>query len=172
MDAFHYDISNQKQPAASGVYNQPVVTPKIGMAWTPVERLSAFFNMGQGFRSLDQSEISPSGSTGPLGAAGGNAVLTNTPPKVTSYDYSFKTRVGLRWTAAAAGFYTLNQTEIVSTGPYTYVPSGNSTCLYSTAAACFWIHQRSGTAASLADTGFREDRMTSVSSAQIPLEPL
>ncbi len=129
VDAFHYDFQNQKIPAASAVYNKPVVTPKIGIVWSPLERVSAFFNMGQGFRSSDQSEISPSGSAGPLGAAGGNPVTNIAPPKVTSYDYGFKTRITPRWTASGAGFYTVNQSETVSTGPYTFVSAGNSTRL-------------------------------------------
>lgn len=129
VDAFHYDIQNQKIPAASAVYNKPVVTPKVGVVWSPAERVSAFFNMGQGFRSTDQQEISPSGSAGPLGAPGGNSITNISPPKVTSYDYGVKFRLSPRWTAAGDGFYTLNQSETIQTGPYTYISGGDSTRL-------------------------------------------
>ncbi len=129
IDGFHYDITNLKIPAASATYNKPVVTPKIGIAWSPKEQVSVFFNMGQGFRSVDQSEISPSGSAGPLGATGGNSITGNPPPKVTSYDYGFKAQLGSRWSTSAAGFYTLNQSEIVQVGAYTFSPAGDSTRL-------------------------------------------
>ncbi len=151
VDAFHYNFANQKIPAASTVYDKPVATPKIGLVYSPVERVSAFFNMGQGFRSSDQSEISPSGSAGPLGAAGGNAVTSISPPKVTSYDYGFNTRLNPRWTASGAGFYTLNQSETVSTGPYTFVAAGDSTRLGWEAETNFQVSNSLNVYASLTD---------------------
>lgn len=129
IDGFHYDINNRKLPAASATYDAPVFTPKIGIAWSPKEQTSFFFNMGQGFRSVDQSEISPSGSAGPLGASGGNSVTGNGPPKVTSYDYGFKVQLGPRLQLSGAGFYTLNQSEIVQVTAYEYASAGNSTRL-------------------------------------------
>ncbi len=151
VDAFHYNFANQKIPAASASYDKPVVTPKIGLVYSPLERVSAFFNMGQGFRSSDQSEISPSGSAGPLGAAGGNPVTSNSPPKVTSYDYGINARINPRWTASGAGFYTLNQSETVSTGPYTFVSAGDSTRLGWEAETAYQMSNSLNTYASLTD---------------------
>ncbi len=127
VDAFHYDIGNLKLPAASLVYDKAVVTPKVGLAWTPFEKLSTFFNMGQGFRSVEQTEISPIGAVGPLGASGGNAVSGVTPPKITSYDYGFKTQLTDRVSVSAAGFYTVNQSEIQQISAYVFAANGDAT---------------------------------------------
>ncbi len=126
-DGLHYDITNLKLPASSVEYRKPVVTPRVGLAWTPLNQLTAFFNTGQGFRAPDQSEISPSGATGPLGAAGGAPLTNLAPPKITSYDYGVRAYLSPRWTASAAGFYTLNSSEIGQISAYNFASIGNTT---------------------------------------------
>src|SRR5450830_2033831 len=66
LDSFDYDISNRTFTAASLSYQQSVATPKFGVVWTPVSSVDLFANSGSGFRSPAQSELSPSGSLGPL----------------------------------------------------------------------------------------------------------
>ncbi|WP_271003221.1 TonB-dependent receptor domain-containing protein, partial [Listeria seeligeri] len=111
-DRFDYDINNRKLPAASTSYKDGVFTPKIGAVWTVMPKLDVFANVAQGFRSPAAEQISGSGSTGPLGAAGG-LISQVSPTKVRSYDLGFTAAPAEGWTASGAVYYTLNEDEIV-----------------------------------------------------------
>ena len=125
-DAFHYNIQNLKLPASSIVYDKAVVTPKVGLLWAPRANFTTFFNMAQGYRTPEQTEISPPGSTGPLGATGGNPIGNLSPPKMTSYDYGFKTTLG-RFSASADGFYIVNEGELLQISAYVFSSGGDAT---------------------------------------------
>ena len=127
LDSFDYDITNRKLPAASLNYQQSVATPKFGIVWTPVSNLDLFANRGSGFRSPAQSELSPSGSLGPLGASGGAAFPDLKPSKVTSYDFGFNLRATSRWRLSAASYHTVNDNEIAQIAPNVFGPVGNTT---------------------------------------------
>lgn len=126
-DAFHYDIDNRKQPAASARYHGSVVTPKFGLAWSPLRELDLFANVAEGFRSPAAQQISPGGSLGPLGAPGGTANTSIQPSKVRSYDVGFTVRPVPDWTLSGAAYYIQNEDEIVLTAPDTYSSVGETT---------------------------------------------
>ncbi|MFJ9534453.1 TonB-dependent receptor [Herbaspirillum sp. NPDC101396] len=127
LDSFDYDISNRKLPAASLSYKQSVATPKFGVVWTPVSSIDLFANRGSGFRSPAQSELSPSGTLGPLGANGGSSFPDLKPSKVTSYDFGFNLRATSRWHMSAASYHTVNDNEIAQIAPNVFGPVGNTT---------------------------------------------
>ena len=125
-DVFDYDIRNRKLPAASLKYKQPVATPRAGVVVTPFKWLDVFANIGQGFRSPNQTEISPSGNLGPLGASGGTSYPDLKPPKVASKDVGAKWLVTDRWQISAARYHTLNENEITQTAPGVFASVGNT----------------------------------------------
>jgi outer membrane receptor protein involved in Fe transport len=127
FDTFDYDIRNRKLPAASVVYKESVGTPRGGVVWTPFKAVDVTANIGQGFRSPNQTEISPSGNVGPLGAAGGSAFPNLKPPKVTSYDVGVATPIGSRVRLALAKYHTLNENEIVQVAAGVFDSVGNTT---------------------------------------------
>jgi outer membrane receptor protein involved in Fe transport len=127
LDAFDHDVRNRKLPAASVKYRHSVATPRGGIVWTPLEQVDLFANVGQGFRSPNQSEISPSGSVGPLGAAGGAPQPDLEPPTVTSYDAGATAAFGYRLRLTAARYHTLNRNEITMTAPGVFASVGNTT---------------------------------------------
>lgn len=125
-DRFDYDINNRKLPAASTSYKDGVFTPKIGAVWTVMPKLDVFANVAQGFRSPAAEQISGSGSTGPLGAAGG-LISQVSPTKVRSYDLGFTAAPAEGWTASGAVYYTLNEDEIVLQPDGSYKSVGETT---------------------------------------------
>jgi outer membrane receptor protein involved in Fe transport len=126
-DWFDYDIVNRKLPAASISYTDGIVTPRGGIVWTPIKSADVFANIGQGLRSPNQSEISPSGSVGPLGAGGGTPYPDLHPPKVVSYDVGLSTPIGSRLRLSAARYHTLNDHEIVQVAAGVFATVGNTT---------------------------------------------
>ena len=126
-DAFHYDIDNRKLPAASARYHGSVVTPKFGLAWSPLRELDLFANVAEGFRSPAAQQMSPGGGLGPLGAPGGIANTSIQPSKVRSYDVGFTVRPVPDWTLSGAAYYVQNEDEIVLTAPDTYSSVGETT---------------------------------------------
>ena len=126
-DWFDYDIDNVKLPGASANYRDSVVTPKIGAVWSATPYLDVFANIAQGFRSPAAQQISPSGSVGPLNAAGGTINDEISPSKVESYDIGFVIAPRCGWTATATYFYTLNEDEIVQTGANVFASAGATT---------------------------------------------
>lgn len=114
-DAFDYDIDNRKLPAASMHYYKTVTTPRVGMVWSPIKALDLFANVGQGFRSPAERELSPSPGTGALGAAGGTINTDMKPPKVKAYDFGANATLGRHWKLGVARYHTLNQNEIRET---------------------------------------------------------
>jgi outer membrane receptor protein involved in Fe transport len=126
-DAFDYTITNRKLPAASVQYDKSIVTPRVGIVVTPLAALDLFANLGQGFRSPNQSEISPSGGVGPLGASGGTAYPGLAVPKATSRDIGFTAYPTARWQLSAAGYHTLNENEITQVSPGVFASVGNTT---------------------------------------------
>lgn len=127
LDSFDYDISNRKLPAASLSYQQSVATPKFGVVWTPVSSVDLFANSGSGFRSPAQSELSPSGSLGPLGAGGGSSFPDLKPSKIKSYDFGINVRATSKWHFSAASYHTVNDNEIAQIAPNVFGPVGNTT---------------------------------------------
>jgi len=116
-DAFDYAIDNRKRPAASVSYNKSVVTPRAGLVWSPIRRLDIYANVGQGFRSPGERELSPPGAVGPLGAPGGTAFPDLAPPKLKSRDLGFKLQINPRWQLAGAVYRSINRAEIRETVP-------------------------------------------------------
>jgi outer membrane receptor protein involved in Fe transport len=127
VDRFDYAIKNRKLPAASLDYNQSAVTPRAGIVWSPVRTLDLFANVGEGIRSPNQTEISPSGNVGPLGATGGRAFPDLKPPKVRSYDFGATLLGGERWGISAAKYHTINENEIIAVAPGVFESAGNTT---------------------------------------------
>ena len=126
FDGLSYDINNRKLPAASLKYDKSLVTPRAGIVWTPIPALDVYANVGEGFRSPNQTEISPSGNLGPLGASGGTAYPDLKPPTVTSKDVGFKAFITDRWQMGAARYHTLNQSEIAQVSPGVFASIGNT----------------------------------------------
>ena len=126
-DAFDYDIENRKLPDASTKYRDTVVTPKLGFVWSALPSLDIYANVAEGFRSPAAQQISPSGTLGPLGAAGGAANTSIAPSKVRSYDLGFTASPAANWAIAGAVYYTENEDEIVLTAPDTYSSVGETT---------------------------------------------
>jgi outer membrane receptor protein involved in Fe transport len=126
-DTFDYTVNNRKLPAASVKYKQTATTPRAGIVWSPLKALDLFSNVGEGVRSPNQTEISPSGGLGPLGAPGGMGFSNLAPPKVKSYDVGTTASVTDRWRVSAARFHTLNQNEIVQVAPGAFDSVGNTT---------------------------------------------
>jgi outer membrane receptor protein involved in Fe transport len=125
VDRLDYDIANRKLPAASVTYHKSVATPRGGVVWTPLGSLDLFANIGQGYRSPNQTEISPSGSLGPLGASGGTPYPDLAPPKVTSKDAG-ATLYGSTWRLTGARYHTLNESEIIQVSPGVFSTVGNT----------------------------------------------
>jgi hypothetical protein len=88
--------------------------------------LDVFANIGQGFRSPNQTEISPSGALGPLGAAGGAPFAQLAVPKVKSYDFGATTGVTDVWTVTVARYHTFNQNEIIQVAPGVFDSVGDT----------------------------------------------
>jgi hypothetical protein len=92
------------------------VMPLAGIVWTPVRGLDLFTDVGQGFRSPNQTELSPSGALGPLGASGGTPYPDLAVPKVESYDFGATASMTDRRSVTAAGYHTFNEVEILQGG--------------------------------------------------------
>lgn len=125
-DWFDYDIVNRKLPAASVHYAKGVATPRGGVVFTPIKWLELFTNVGQGFRSPNQSEISPSGAVGPLGAPGGAPFGNLAVPKVRSYDFGATAAMNELWTVTVARYHTFNENEIIQVTPGVFDSVGDT----------------------------------------------
>lgn len=125
-DRFDYDIDNLKQPAASTTYRRGAFTPKLGVSWTALPSMELFANVAQGLRSPAAEQISTSGATGPLGAAGG-LVNQLAPSKVRSYDLGFTSAPSAGWTASGAVYYIQNDDEIVGQADGSFKSVGDTT---------------------------------------------
>lgn len=125
-DWFDHDIENRKLPAASTAYKDAVTTPKLGAVWSIAPTLDVFANVAEGFRSPAAEQISSSGATGPLGAAGGT-VFDVSPSKVKSHDIGFTITPTPDWTASGAVYRTLNQDEIVAQPDGSFRSVGDTT---------------------------------------------
>jgi outer membrane receptor protein involved in Fe transport len=101
-----------------------VTTPRLGVVWSPVKTVDFFANIGEGFRSPAERELSPAGTAGPLGAAGGQAFPDLKPPKVKAHDYGVNAMLGQQWKVSASRYHTLNQNEIRETTPGSGVYAG------------------------------------------------
>jgi outer membrane receptor protein involved in Fe transport len=126
-DRFDYDITNRKLPGASTGYRDGVVTPKVGVAWTPVARLELYANAAEGFRSPAAQQISPAGTIGPLGASGGSINTGVVASKVRSYDVGFTSEPVDGWTFGGAVFRTLNEDEVVLVSADNWQSVGSTT---------------------------------------------
>ncbi|MCV0440507.1 MAG: TonB-dependent receptor [Hydrogenophaga sp.] len=125
-DWFDYDIENRKLPGASTAYKDAVTTPRLGAVWRVTPTLDVFANVAEGFRSPAAEQISGSGSTGPLGAAGGT-VSDVSPSKVKSHDIGFTVTPTPNWTASGAVYHTLNEDEIVAQPDGSFRSVGDTT---------------------------------------------
>lgn len=123
-DYFDYRIDNKKLPAASLDYDGSATSPRIGLVWSPIKELEIFANIGEGFRSPAERELSPAGGLGPLGAAGGAAAPGLKPPKVEARDIGFNAFLGRQWKVSASYYETLNKNEIRETTPGSGVYAG------------------------------------------------
>jgi outer membrane receptor protein involved in Fe transport len=111
-DRFDYRLDNRKLPAASTAYRRGVFTPKLGASWSVAPGLELFANLAQGMRSPAAEQISGSGTTGPLGAAGG-VVSDVAPSKVRSQDIGFTAAPLAGWTVSGVAYDIKNDDEIV-----------------------------------------------------------
>ncbi len=125
-DRFDYDIDNLKLPAAGTDYRRGVFTPKLGASWTVLPQLELFANVAEGMRSPAAEQISSSGATGPLGAAGG-VVSRVDPSKVRSYDAGFTAAPLRDWTVSGAAYYIENSDEIVGQADGSFRSVGDTT---------------------------------------------
>jgi hypothetical protein len=88
--------------------------------------LEVFANIGEGFRSPNQTEISPSGALGPLGAAGGAPFAQLAVPKVKSHDAGVTVSMADRWTVTVARYHTFNENEIIQVAPGVFDSVGDT----------------------------------------------
>jgi len=116
VDAFDYEIKNIKRPAASIDYDSHVTTPRIGVNWRVASGISVFANVGEGFRSPAERELSPPGALGPPGAAGGAPQPQLKAPKVKAYDLGGQFEAGA-WRGGLSAYHTLNRNEIREVPP-------------------------------------------------------
>jgi outer membrane receptor protein involved in Fe transport len=126
-DHFDYEIQNRRLPAASTHYRDSVFTPKLGAVWSLMPQLDVFANAAEGFRSPAAQQISPGGTLGPLGAAGGTVNGHIGATKVRSYDLGFAAAPWSSLSVTAAGYHTVNQDEIVLVAPDTFRSVGDTT---------------------------------------------
>lgn len=126
-DSFDYSISNRKLPAASTDYSGSVATPRVGVVWSVVEGVDFFANMGEGFRSPSQAELSPSGTPGLLGTSGGAANSGLNPSRVRSRDVGINALLGNDWQLTGAFYHTTNEDEISQTAPGVFASVGDTT---------------------------------------------
>jgi outer membrane receptor protein involved in Fe transport len=125
-DRFDYRIENLKLPAASTSYDKGSFTPKLGASWSVLPQLELFANVAEGMRSPAAEQISSSGTTGPLGAAGG-VISHVAPSKVRSYDLGFTSAPFNGWTVSGAAYYILNTDEIVGQADGSFKSVGDTT---------------------------------------------
>jgi outer membrane receptor protein involved in Fe transport len=125
-DRFDYDIANLKLPAASAAYRRGVFTPKVGASWTVLPGLELFANVAQGMRSPAAEQVSSSGATGPLGAAGG-VVSDIAPSKVRSHDIGFTAAPLAGWTVSGVAYDIKNSDEIVGQADGSFKSVGSTT---------------------------------------------
>ena len=125
-DRFDYDIVNRKLPAASTGYDKGVFTPKLGASWAVTPQVELFANVAEGMRSPAAEQISSSGSTGPLGAAGG-VISQIAPSKVRSYDLGFTASPASGWTVSGAAYAIRNSDEIVGQADGSFKSVGQTT---------------------------------------------
>ncbi len=127
-DRFDYDIDNLKFRNADTGYHSSVTTPKLGLAWTPVDQLELFTNFAEGFRSPAAEYISSgSGSALPLSETGGRINGDVRPSKVKSYDIGFTLRPSQRLSSTTEFYYIENDSETVQTSPGLYEQVGDTT---------------------------------------------
>jgi outer membrane receptor protein involved in Fe transport len=126
-DTFDYSIRNRKLPAASTDYSGSVATPRVGIVWTVVDGVDLFANIGEGFRSPSQAELSPSGTLGLVGASGGAANSGLNPPKVRSRDFGVNALLGNSWQLTGAIYHTTNEDEISQVSPGVFASVGDTT---------------------------------------------
>ncbi len=79
-DTYDSDITNNITPANSGTGNADLLSPKLGITWSPSDTIVIYANSGQGFRTPEVSEISP---------VTGNANFDLNMPKIVSTDVGF-----------------------------------------------------------------------------------
>jgi hypothetical protein len=96
--------------------------------FTPIKALDLFANIGEGFRSPNQTEISPSSSLGPLGAPGGTPYPGLAVPKVKSHHFGATASMTDRWNVTVAKYRTMNENEIIQVSPGVFESVGNTTC--------------------------------------------
>lgn len=125
-DRFDYDLGNRKLPGASTHYTDSVFTPKAGAVWTVTPQLDLYANVARGFRSPAAEQISSSGATGRLGAAGG-LVSQVSPTKVQSFDLGFTAAPHDDWALSGAVFHTTNDDEIILQPDGAYKAVGETT---------------------------------------------
>ena len=125
-DSFNYSIRNRKLSAASTDYSGSVATPRVGIVWSVLENVDLFANMGEGFRSPSQAELSPSGTLGLLVASGGTANSGLNPPKVRSRDIGINALLGDGLQFTGAFYHTTNEDEISQTAPGVFASVGNT----------------------------------------------
>lgn len=101
-------------------------TPKLGASWSVAPWLELFANVAQGMRSPAAEQISSSGATGPLGAAGG-VVSDVAPSKVRSHDLGFTAAPLAGWTVAGVAYDIKNDDEIVGQADGSFKSVGSTT---------------------------------------------
>lgn len=58
-DTYHTDVDNKINPDNSGTGKTDLMSPKVGVTWSPSNTVVVYANRARGFRSPEVSEISP-----------------------------------------------------------------------------------------------------------------
>jgi len=104
-DYFTLDFDNVTRPQNSAKVFPSVQSPKIGFVMTPTQNLNIFGNIGQGFRSPANQEVSPY-------RANTNADFGLEPSLIQTYDVGFNVALFGNLYLAADYYHTNNQREI------------------------------------------------------------
>lgn len=114
-DRFDIDVDNRITPANSGDSSPDIVSPKVGLVYSPTPRLELFANTGKGFRSPAASELSadPDFSVGQV-ATGFDTDLD--PLELDSWDIGIKAQPLPGLILGADYYQTDTEAEIVVLG--------------------------------------------------------
>jgi outer membrane receptor protein involved in Fe transport len=104
-DYFVIDVENLVRPANSGIGYPSIISPKIGVVFTPLKDFNIFGNVGSGFRSPMVQEVSPY-------AAGKTKNFFFQPPVLTSADVGFNALLFGSLYLSLEYYHTINSNEI------------------------------------------------------------
>lgn len=104
-DYFKQEFDNLTRPENSGTGFPQIMSPKIGVVLTPTKNFNIFANIGSGFRSPGNLEVSPY-------QAGATSNFSLEPAKIDTADVGFNVALFGNLYFAASYYHTIMQREI------------------------------------------------------------